>query len=126
MFRGEIAFLEDLLEGLLFIAMADGQYHPKEDEFIQEVARIFGFSDKEFRTLRTRYAPDAPPDAYDVLGVTPETPIEEIRKAWRKAVRETHPDQMMARGVPEEAVNLATRKLMAINRAWEEISEREA
>lgn len=126
MFRGEMAVLEDLLEGLFFIAMADGQYHPKEDEFIQEVARIFGFSDKEFRTLRTRYAPDAPPDAYDVLGVTPETPIEEIRKAWRKAVRETHPDQMMARGVPEEAVNLATRKLMAINRAWEEISEREA
>ena len=123
MFRGEKTALEDLLEGLFFIAMADGEYHPKEDDFIHEVARIFGFSDQEYRSMRVRYAPDAPPDAYDVLGVTPDTPIEDIRKAWRRAVRETHPDQMISRGVPEEAVNLATRKLMAVNRAWEEISE---
>ncbi|MFQ5438608.1 MAG: DnaJ family molecular chaperone, partial [Paracoccaceae bacterium] len=45
-----------------------------------------------------------------------------IHAAWRRAVRETHPDRMIARGVPEEAVNLATAKLVAINRAWEDIS----
>jgi DnaJ like chaperone protein len=121
MFTDNRAVLEDLLEGLFYIAMADGEYHPKEDDFIHSVANIFGLDDRRFRTLRTRFAPDAPPDAYDVLGVHPETPIKEIRATWRRAVRETHPDQMMARGVPEEAVNLATRKLIAINNAWEEI-----
>ncbi len=122
MFHDNGAVLEDILEGLFFISMADGEYHPKEDEFIHAVANIFGLTDRRFRTLRTRFAPDAPPDAYDVLGVDPTTPIEDIRKAWRRAVRETHPDQMMSRGVPEEAINLATRKLIAINRAWEDIS----
>jgi hypothetical protein len=29
---------------------------------------------------------------------------------------------MMSRGIPEEAANLATAKLIVINRAWEEIS----
>ena len=48
-------------------------------------------------------------------------PLAEIRKAWRQLVRETHPDQMIARGVPEEAVQLAQSRLVAINRAWEEI-----
>lgn len=121
MFATSSTVLEDLLEGLFFIAMADGEYHPNEDDFIHSVADIFGLSDRRFRTLRTRFAPNAPPDAYDVLGVDPGTPIGEIRAAWRLAVRESHPDQMMARGVPEEAVNLATRKLIAINKAWEEI-----
>ncbi len=121
MFQGNAPVLEDLLEGLFFIAMADGEYHPKEDDFIHSVANIFGLSDRRFRTLRTRFAPDAAPDAYAVLGVDPDTNIAEIRTAWRKAVRETHPDQMLARGVPKEAVNLATRKLIAINNAWEHI-----
>lgn len=121
MFKGENAVLEDLLEGLFFIAMADGEYHPKEDDFIHNVAEIFGLSDRRFRTLRTRFAPNAPPDAYDVLGVDPDTSIADIRTAWRKAVRESHPDQMIARGVPEEAVNLATRRLVAVNKAWGEI-----
>ncbi len=122
MFAGEHAVLEDLLQGLFFIAVADGEYHPKEDDFIHRVAGIFGLSEPRFRALRTRFAPDAPPDAYAVLGVDPDMPLTEIRKVWRQAVRETHPDQMMARGVPEEAAKLATEKLIVINNAWEEIS----
>ncbi len=126
MFADNIEVLEDLLEGLFYIAMADGEYHPKEDDFIHNVAGIFGLDERRFRTLRTRFAPDAAPDAFDVLGVDPDTPIKDIRAAWRRAVRETHPDQMMARGVPKEAVNLATRKLIAINNAWEEIQSGQA
>jgi DnaJ like chaperone protein len=45
----------------------------------------------------------------------------DVRAAWRKLVRETHPDQMPARGVPEEAIKLAERRMVAINRAWEDI-----
>ena len=66
--------------------------------------------------------PDAKPDPYNVLGVSPGTPMDEIRNVWRRMVRETHPDRMMARGVPEEAIKLAEKRLVDINRAWEEIS----
>ena len=48
--------------------------------------------------------------------------LPEIRKVWRKLVRETHPDAMIARGVPEEAIKLAENRLIAINAAWEKIS----
>lgn len=123
MFRTEPAMLEDLLEGLFYIAIADGEYHPSEDDFIQRVALLFGLSRKRFHKLRTRFAPDSKPDAYAVLGVEPDAPLDDIRKAWRKAVRETHPDKMMSRGVPTEAIQLATRRLMTINQAWEDISQ---
>jgi DnaJ like chaperone protein len=124
MFKDDPKVLEDLIEGLFYIAMADGHYHPNEDDFVHVVARKFGIDDDRFRGLRTRFAPDAPPDAYDVLGVTPDTPLADIRSVWRKRIRETHPDQLMARGLPEEAIILATKHLIAVNEAWEEINNR--
>ena len=114
--------LVDLLEGLFHIAVADGDFDPKEEAFLQEVAAIFGLQGRCFRVLRTRFVPDAPRDPYDVLGVAHDAGMPEIRAAWSRAVRETHPDQMIARGLPEEAVRLAEARLKAINLAWEEIS----
>ena len=121
MFRSEDRTLCYLLEGLFHIAMADGEYHPKEDDFLHQVAEIFGMDEATFRGLRTRFVPDAEPDPYAVLGASPEMATEDIRRLWRQLIREHHPDLVMACGVPEEAVKLAEARAMAINRAWEEI-----
>ncbi|CUH52820.1 TerB family tellurite resistance protein [Shimia sp. R11_0] len=114
---------DDLMEGLFHIAVADGEYHPNEDAFLTRVAEILGMHELCFKAMRARFVADAEPDPYRVLGVEPDTPIDEIRKAWRALVRETHPDSMIARGVPEEAVKLAEKRMIDINRAWEQINE---
>ncbi|MGR3435358.1 MAG: TerB family tellurite resistance protein [Shimia sp.] len=114
--------LSDLMEGLFHIAMADGEYHPKEDDFLHRVADIFGIDDRRFRAIKARHVPGAEPDPYDVLGLDPGATYDEARAAWRRLVRETHPDALTARGVPEEAVKIAERRMIAINRAWDEIS----
>lgn len=126
MFSNQPETLTDLLEGLFHIAMADGFYHPNENAFLERVAHIFLVPDADFKALRTRFVPDAEPDPYTVLGVTAVATLEDVRKAWRKLVRENHPDAMMARGVPEEAVRLAEKRMIDINRAWEEIQGRQA
>ncbi len=126
MFRDDRQFLTDLLEGLFHIAMADGNYHPKEDEFLGIVAQIFGVPDSIFQCLRTRYVPGLKPDPYSVLGVGPDFSLDQIRANWRSLVKANHPDLLTARGLPAEAVALATTRLANINRAWEEIrSQRE-
>lgn len=125
LFKEESKVLEDVLEGLFHIAIADGEYHPAEDEFLTEVARIFGLSKSTFDAIRARYSPDHR-DPYKILEVEPETPLPEIRKRWREIVRETHPDRMIARGVPEEAVKMATRRLAEVNDAYEEIMAKRA
>ncbi|MBO9435804.1 molecular chaperone DjiA [Ruegeria sp. R13_0] len=122
MFSEDSTTLCDLMEGLFHIAMADGFYHPNENEFLEEVSQIFGQTDAQFLALRARFVPDAPNDPYVVLGVSRDMPVAEIRKVWRKLVRETHPDAMMSRGVPEEAIRLAEKKMIDINRAWDEIN----
>lgn len=126
MFGPGDAALVDLMEGLFHIAMADGDYHPHEDAFLREVARIFGVHDQCFRSLLTRFVPDAPRDPYEVLRVPHGAPIEDVRAAWRQAVRDSHPDRMRARGLPDEALKMAEQRLIDINRAWEEIQARKA
>ena len=113
--------LVDLLEGLFYIAVADGRYHPNENVFLEDVARIFGVQSRDFVNMRARFVPDENPDPYCVLGVEPNSDRETVRDAWRALVREYHPDRMMARGVPEEAMKLAEKRLIQANWAYEEI-----
>ena len=108
----------DLVEGLFHIAMADGDFHPDEEAFLREVATILGLTDRCFAALKARHVPG---DPYAVLGVDPGAPLEEVRKAWSAAVRASHPDGMIARGIPAEAVRLAEDRMRAVNAAWEEI-----
>ena len=126
MFGSGDPVLVDLLEGLFHIAIADGDYHPHEDAFLRDVARIFGVDERCFRSLQSRFVPDAPRDPYDVLRVPHDASLEEVRAAWRQAVRDSHPDRMRARGLPDEALQLAEQRLVDVNRAWEEISSRRA
>jgi DnaJ like chaperone protein len=118
---GQDSVLCDLMEGLFHIAAADGAFHPREDAFLARVAEIFGLDERLFHRMRARHAPDGPPDPYAVLGVEPGEDLAAVRAAWRAEVRASHPDRMLARGVPEEAVRLAETRLAAINAAWDAI-----
>lgn len=122
MFADNTEPLCDVMEGLFHIALADGSYHPAENEFLERVAAIFGFDNRRFGRIRAQFVSDADRDPYDILGVDADAPADAVRAAWRRAVRDSHPDQMIARGLPEEAVKLAEKRLVAVNRAWEQIN----
>ncbi len=117
------ATLEDILDGLFHVAGADGVYDPAELAMLARVAEIFAIEQRCFDRLRARHDPGMGGDPYALLGVTRDASMDEIKAAWRALVRETHPDRMMARGVPEEAVRLATERLRAVNGAYERILE---
>ena len=122
MFDGHPQTLTDLMEGLFHIALADGVYHPNEDAFLNRVAEIFDVPTGDYRSLRARFVPSQNLDPYDVLGVDRDMGMPEIRAVWRKLVRENHPDVLRARGVPDEALKIAEKRMIAINRAWEPLS----
>ena len=126
MFEGQREMLFDLMEGLFHIAVADGVYHPSENAFLEEVAQIFALPDEEFAALKLRFVPDATPLPHSVLGVPSTATLKEARKAWRKLVRANHPDALIARGLPAEAVKMAEKRMIDINRAWETLSGKHA
>ena len=114
--------LQDVLEGLMYVAAVDGALHPDEDAFLAEVARRFGFSPSEFQFFRARFVVDHG-NPYDALRLTPQATDEEIKRQYRKLVADNHPDKLMGRGVPAEFVEIATRKLAAINAAYDVIAK---
>ncbi|KIN61694.1 DnaJ-like protein [Sulfitobacter noctilucae] len=126
MFADQPEMLCDLLEGLFHIAMADGTYHPNEDAFLEDVAHIFGLSEARFAALKARFVPNTSPLPYTVLGIAPDADLTEARAAWRKLVRDNHPDALVARGLPQEAVRMAEKRMIDINRAWETLSGKNA
>jgi len=121
LFRDNPAVLEDVLDTLFEIAKADGVLHPCEARFLERVAEIFGFAPNEYRRIRaSHFAPELT-DPYVILGVSYVADDDEIRRTYRRLVRENHPDSLIARGVPAEFLKLATDKLAAINGAYEKI-----
>ena len=114
--------LEYVLEGLFHIALADGVFHPNEEQFLAEVARRFGFTATEFNYIKARHASSSKCDPYEVLGITPEIDNAALKSHYRRLVLDNHPDKMIARGVPPEFVSLATKKVAAINAAYEAVA----
>ena len=123
MFDERHPVLEELIDGLFHIARADGEVHDSEIAFIREVARIFGFGDADFARLKeVNVGPDQA-DPYTVLGVRREQSDAEIRAAWRRLMRENHPDKLMAQGLPAEFVELANEKVAVLNAAYDRIAK---
>ena len=115
--------LEDVMDGLFHIAMADNVLHPGEEEFLKSVASIFGFGPEGFTRIRERYLPPEEEDPYVILGVSRDDSDARIKKAYHRLVKENHPDRHIAAGMPEEFVELANEKLAAINTAYDKIEK---
>src|SRR5262245_33074842 len=126
-FEGNRKLLEDVLEGRCHIAKADDALHPGEEQFLGQVAKRFGFTDTEFSYIKARHLITAKRNPYDVLGVKPSVSNEELKSHYHMLVANNQPDKLVARGVPEEFVTIATEKLAIITEAYEAIvKEREA
>jgi len=122
-YRARPCLLEDVLDGLFHIAMADGRVTEAELTYLEEVAGHFGFTEMEFRRIKaTNLGPDAG-DPYAILGLLPGASMEEVRHAWRRQAAENHPDRMLQRGAPPEFVEIAREKTAAINAAYARIRD---
>lgn len=111
----------DVYEGLFHVAAADGVLHADEEVYLRRVAEIFGYTEEDYRSIRAMFVRD-PDDPYTVLGISRDISNEALKAHYRALVRENHPDQLSARGVPGEFVEMATRKLAAINDAYSKIA----
>ena len=120
-FRDEPALLEDLVDGLFDIAVADGVVHEAEFAYVHEVAGILGFAERDFERIAARHV-RRPDDPYLVIGVDRAMDDEALRRHYRRLVAAIHPDREIARGLPPEAVAIATHRLAAVNAAFDRIA----
>lgn len=114
--------LEEVLAGLFLIANADdGRVDEAKLAYLRAVSAIFGLGERHFRRVAASAGVELHDDPYAILDVMPDTGDADIRLAYRRLARAHHPDRLIARGMPPEAIALANRKLAAINAAYDRI-----
>jgi DnaJ like chaperone protein len=146
--RHNYTLIRMFMEVQLEAALADGALHETEERLLLQICDRLKFSRFEFHVLRaaleaqmrmagergagytssgntprqvtkdTRLA-----DAYTALGVKPAASPDEITRAYRKMMSQHHPDKLVASGLPEQMVKLATEKTQQIRKAYELIRE---
>jgi len=109
-----------LLRIAIDVAFADGRVSPAEKTALEDLAVRLGFDKQRVQiliNLLKGQAGDRTDDlqpAYRTLGVKPGAPVGEIRAAYKKLMRQHHPDL----AAPEDRAE-ATRKTAKINAAYD-------
>jgi DnaJ like chaperone protein len=127
------ALRQMLLMFLFSTAAADGGLAPAEHAMVQKIALGIGFSQAGFEQMLRMFAaqdsfsqaPGMPPranalaEAYAALGIEPGTDDRAAKQAYRRLMSQYHPDKLIAEGMPEDMVKMATERTQEIQNAWE-------
>ncbi len=134
---------------LVGVALADGSMHPNEVSLLHEIAQKLGYSPQAFEQLLAmlqgqnqfyggsyqhkqqhggytsdrQSSQDSLQAAYQALGVKKNDTDASIKKAYRRLVREFHPDKLMGQGVPEDMIKIATERSQEIQVAYDLIKK---
>jgi DnaJ like chaperone protein len=111
--------LEDVLDGLFYVATSDGVVTGDELIYLERVSQLFGQSPLVFRRLKATHLGAEAGDPYVILGVAHDAADEDVRTAWKAMMSEAHPDRARARGLPPEFIEVAEVKAAAINAAFD-------
>lgn len=63
-------------------------------------------------------------DAYSILGVNPKDDDKSVKRAYKKQMSLHHPDKLSAKGLPEQALEMAKIKAQDIQAAYELIKQK--
>ena len=121
----------------LNLAYIDGEFNKSEQDVIRNIAYGFGI-DKEtldeiifkfdsfygsrFGAERDEMSQEN--DAFEVLGLSKNASLDEIKARYKELVRQYHPDILMGRGESKEVIERSTKKLQEINEAYGRLKEK--
>ena len=121
----------------LNLAYIDGEFNKSEQDVIRNIAYGFGI-DKEtldeiiykfdsfygsrFGAERDEISQEN--DAFEVLGLSKNASLDEIKARYKELVRQYHPDILMGRGESKEVIERSTKKLQEINEAYGRLKEK--
>ena len=123
LFSANKILLEELLNNLFYIAEADGNISINEIEFLKSVGNSFNLTENDFQRIFHSRLKNKESDPYKVLGVNRDDNDDIIRKKWILLNKAHHPDNLIARGMPQEFIEQANKELSSINIAYDKIKK---
>ena len=123
LFADNKVILEELLNNLFYIAASDGNVSLSEIEMLKSISKSFNFTENEYQRIFQLSLKNNQSDPYKILGVSRQDDDLTIRKKWITLNKEHHPDNLIAKGMPEEFIEQSNKELAAINLAYDKIKE---
>ena len=145
--HGRRDILQVYIEILIQAAYVDGKLDKAEIDILENVAQYSGFAHNDLLYLISAFeaeirfrqnqqqgqnrqsnkaysGADSLADAYRILGVSVSDDDKTVKKAYRKLMGEHHPDKLVSKGLPEQALELAKNKAQDIQAAYELIKQK--
>lgn len=146
--HGRKDILQVFLEILIQAAYVDGKLDKAEQRILENVAQYMGFKQSDLLYLLSVFeaeirfrqgnqgqqsrqnrqssytAQQSLNDAYKILGVEESDDDKTIKRAYRKLMSENHPDKLVSKGLPKQALELAKNKTQDIQAAYELVKEK--
>jgi DnaJ like chaperone protein len=136
--QGQRVLTQTLLLFLVTLALSDQKLEPSERAALQRVAAALNITVGELDQLlqmaqaqmhfhgagagdTAAPAGSTLEDAYMALGIDKGASDAEVKKAYRRRMSENHPDKLIAKGVPEDMIKLATERSQEIQAAYDMI-----
>ena len=121
----------------LNLAYIDGEFNKSEQDVIRNIAYGFGIDKETLDEIifkfdsfyGSRFGADHDEmsqenDAFEVLGLSKNASLDEIKARYKELVRQYHPDILMGRGESKEVIERSTKKLQEINEAYWRLKEK--
>ncbi len=150
--HGRRDILQVFLEIIIQAAYVDGGLHAKEQNVLEKVAQILGFKQNELFYLMSMFEAEVRfrqgnqrnrqqqsrqhnqqqaqystqqslADAYKIMGIAASADNAAIKKTYRKLMSEHHPDKLVSKGLPKQAMDIAKNKAQDIQAAYEMIKQ---
>lgn len=127
--------IQMFLEILISTAMADGKVDAAERQMLLHISVAMGVNQASFEQLMRMVSGQQAyqkqgqspvnrlKEAYEILGVNKDDSDAVIKKAYRRLMSQHHPDKLVAKGLPEEMMKIATEKTQEIKAAYEDIKQ---
>ncbi|WP_103634117.1 TerB family tellurite resistance protein [Campylobacter concisus] len=121
----------------LNLAYIDGEFNKSEQDVIKNIAYGFGIDKETLDEIiykfdsfyGSRFGADHDEmsqenDAFEVLGLSKNASLDEVKVRYKELVRQYHPDILMGRGESKEVIERSTKKLQEINEAYGRLKEK--
>ena len=121
----------------LNLAYIDGEFNKSEQDVIRNIAYGFGIDKETLDEIIFKFDSfygsrfganhdeiSQENDAFEVLGLSKNASLDEVKARYKELVRQYHPDILMGRGESKEVIERSTKKLQEINEAYGQLKEK--
>jgi DnaJ like chaperone protein len=121
--RGNFILLQVFIDIQTQAVQLSGDLSSAKKESLHYVFSRLGYRPFEFRYQQS---PSQTPqhslsEAYALLGIEENATDAEVKQAYRRLMSQHHPDKLMAKGLTEELMKMATEKAQHIQLAYDQI-----